>query len=202
MEIIHIYALNGYWRIISNPLFGKSMQLDEAERRLEDSQIKLVRLRSQANVMSSKIFKRDGLKSTKVERRSSSRIQISEDSASPPHQAHSKPKLVIPAANVKKYQATKPSEPSPKASTLSGSRSSTSTSTRVNSIVKVKREKSYRISSEQETLEVEAKGTKRKLGNSQITYHYQFFLFLCVFNIFVWICISIIACYLIFIFLF
>ncbi|KAM7475801.1 hypothetical protein LguiB_023044 [Lonicera macranthoides] len=138
-------------------------QLDEAERRLDDSQIKLVRLRSQANVMSSKNSKGDGFKSIKVERRSPSPIQISEDSASPPHQAHSKPKLVIPAANVKKYQAMKPSEPSPKASTLSGSRSSTSPSTHVNSIVKAKGEKSYRITSEQETMEVEAKGTKRKL---------------------------------------
>ncbi|CAK9182387.1 unnamed protein product [Ilex paraguariensis] len=181
-------------------------QLDQAERRLEETHVKLARHRGRDKVMSSKgsvgngmkevnaeqrstsptqiseghsqrppqsrpqlvqenvkpskNSLKEGVKEVKLERRSSSPIQISEDSSKshPP----SKPRLVIPAVNPKVSPPTKMAEFGSKINTGSSSRTCASVPTHTDSIVKQKGDKFQRISSEQEAVETQAKGTKRK----------------------------------------
>ncbi|CAA2935225.1 U5 small nuclear ribonucleo 40 kDa [Olea europaea subsp. europaea] len=57
-------------------------QLDEAETRLEEMQIKLARLRGRGKIMASKTSFGNGLNDVKVEGRSASPIQVSEGSSS------------------------------------------------------------------------------------------------------------------------
>ncbi|KAH9770284.1 WD REPEATS REGION domain-containing protein [Citrus sinensis] len=74
-------------------------QLEEAEKRLEDSQSKLARLRCQDNVVSSRSSPANGTNSVKVERRSISPVRINEGSSR--NKSQSRTELLIPAVNPK-----------------------------------------------------------------------------------------------------
>lgn len=130
------------------------MQLEEAERRLHDSQCKLARLRGQRQSQGSL---ENGAKNVKVERRSSSPVHINRSSSR--NQPQSKPELLIPAVNPKLSQPMK-------SSNSSGTQATSSVSTQSNSAMKVKGEKPSRVSSELEDVEIHDKGTKRKLGET------------------------------------
>ncbi|KAH9705670.1 WD REPEATS REGION domain-containing protein [Citrus sinensis] len=106
-------------------------QLEEAEKRLEDSQSKLARLRCQDNVVSSRGSPANGTKSVKVERRSVSPLHINEGSSR--NRSQSRTELLIPAVNPKISEPIK--------STWSGAKdpsgSSTQASPAAHSIVTV-----------------------------------------------------------------
>ncbi|XP_059643025.1 uncharacterized protein LOC132284899 [Cornus florida] len=140
-------------------------QLEQAERRLEDTQFKLARLRGRDNGTPSKYSLGDNIKEVKVERRSTSPMQINE--ASSKRQLQSRPQLVIPAVNPKISQSTKMAESGVNALVSSSGRAGTSVSSHNDSAVKVKRENSNRNSSEQEVVEIQAKGTKRKFEQKE-----------------------------------
>ncbi|THG03762.1 hypothetical protein TEA_003737 [Camellia sinensis var. sinensis] len=108
-----------------------SLPLDQAERRLEDSQSKLARLKGCNGVISSKNPQGDDVKDVKVEQRSTSPI-------------HKRSAL--------------------KASSDSHAQARISVSSHANNIMKLKEEESCGISSEQEAIEIQAKGTKTKFG--------------------------------------
>lgn len=141
--------------------FVRGLQLEEAEKRLEDSQSKLARLRCQDNVVSSRGSPANGTKSVKVERRSVSPLHINEGSSR--NRSQSRTELLIPAVNPKISEPIK--------STWSGVKDPSGSSTQASpaahsiGIVKVKGEKSHRNSSDSEIVEVRDRGTKRKFGN-------------------------------------
>lgn len=141
------------------------MQLKEAEKRLNDSQSKLARLRGQKNAVPYKNKMDNGSKSVKVERRSTSPIHKNEGSTS---KAQSKPELVIPAVTPKISQPMKWAGSGSQAGPLVPSHS--------NSSMKAKGELPSRTISEREVVESQDKGTKRKFGKT-LTYstvsHYQ-----------------------------
>ncbi|XP_020548263.1 U5 small nuclear ribonucleoprotein 40 kDa protein [Sesamum indicum] len=118
-------------------------QLNDAEKRLEDTQNKLARLRGQNMSKASKNLT-NGREEVIVERRSASPINMSEGSSQ------------------KQSQST-PKESGNKTFSGSGSLSSSATPTHVNSLAKFKGEKARKVSSEQETVEPQPKGTKRNL---------------------------------------
>ncbi|KAL3831163.1 hypothetical protein ACJIZ3_019965 [Penstemon smallii] len=123
------------------------VQLEEAEKRLEDTQNKLVRLRGQI------VSTMDSKTSIKVEIRPASPLSKSGDVTS-----LNRPKLVIPALPL--YV------PQPRDMKESGHNgvSSSSDSFPPNSIAKLKGDKARRISLNQEPItETPQKGTKRKL---------------------------------------
>ncbi|KAI7984932.1 putative WD repeat-containing protein alr3466 [Camellia lanceoleosa] len=138
-------------------------QLDQAERRLEDSQSKLARLRGRDIATSSKNSKGDDVKDVKVDRRSASPFQISEDSS--PNQPQSRPQLIVPAVNPKVSPPIKMA-PGTKASSGSHSQARIQASSHTNSTVKHKGDKSQRTS-EIEATEIQAKGTKRKFEQKE-----------------------------------
>lgn len=138
-------------------------QLEEAEKRLEDSQSKLARLRCQDNVVSSRSSPANGTKSVKVERRSVSPLHINEGSSR--NRSQSRTELLIPAVNPKISEPIK--------STWSGAKDPSGSSTQASpaahsiGIVKVKGEKSHRNSSDSEIVEVRDRGTKRKFEQKE-----------------------------------
>ncbi|KAL3818474.1 hypothetical protein ACJIZ3_004379 [Penstemon smallii] len=166
-------------------------QLDEAEKRLEDTQNKLAHLRGRSVTMPSNTSI-SGRAESKVERNSASPFQVREDS-SPEHlskvimksvrddhevarrppspfsengvssqnQTQSRPKLVITAPNIP--QPLEMKESVNKVSSGSDSPPPVSTRIHVNSIAKLKGDKARRISIKQEAVETPQKGTKRKL---------------------------------------
>ncbi|CAL5440582.1 unnamed protein product [Camellia sinensis] len=140
-------------------------QLDQAERRLEDSQSKLAHLRGRDIATSSKNSKGDDVKDVKVERRSASPFQISEDSSQ--NQPQSRPQLIVPAVNPKVSPPIKMA-PGTKASSGSHSQARIQARSHTNSIVKHKEDKSQRTS-EIEATEIQAKGTKRKFEQKEHT---------------------------------
>jgi hypothetical protein len=133
------------------------VQLEEAEKRLHDSQSKLARLRSRSNAVPSKASLENGSKNVKAERRSTSPIPIHGTSSR--NLPKSKPELLIPAVNPKIPQVIKSSNDS-------GPQASPSVSTRSNSPMRVKGNKPSRVSSQMEVVEIEDKGTKRKFGEA------------------------------------
>ncbi|KAL6319372.1 hypothetical protein AAG906_014046 [Vitis piasezkii] len=118
-------------------------QLQEAEKKLLDSQAQLGRLRSKDNLVSSRSSVDNGTKKVKVERRSTSPLQL-----------QSRPELLIPAVNPKISQPVKLAD--------AGTRARSPTPNHAHSVGKVKWEKSHGSSSEREMVEVQDKGTKRK----------------------------------------
>lgn len=133
-------------------------QLEEAEKRLHDSQSKLARLRIQSKAVPSKASLENGTKNVKAERRSTSPIPIHK--ASSRNLPQSKPELLIPAVNPKIPQVIK-------SSNGSGTQASPSASTQSNSPMKVKGNKPSRVSSQLEVVEIEDKGTKRKFEQKE-----------------------------------
>uniref|UniRef100_A0A2N9FCA4 Uncharacterized protein n=1 Tax=Fagus sylvatica TaxID=28930 RepID=A0A2N9FCA4_FAGSY len=139
-------------------------QLEETEKRLNDSQSKLARLRSNSNAVSSKGDVQNGTKKLKVERRSPSPIRKSEDSSR--HQPQSKPELLIPSVNPRFSQPINLARSSAKASSSSSTQSSPSISTQSYSAMKSKGDIPSRVSSE-EVVNIQEKVTKRKFEQEE-----------------------------------
>lgn len=163
------------------------MQLEEAEKRLQDSESKLARLRG---VVSSKNNEVNGTKSVKVEKRSISpvsskqpqskaepdngtkRVKVERRSTSPVHvtdgpsrkQLQSKPELLIPAVTPKVSQPVISASTKSSRSSASPAQVSSLVSNHSNDAVKEKGDKTLRISSDCEIVQKQEKGTKRKLG--------------------------------------
>ncbi|XVF08597.1 hypothetical protein REPUB_Repub07fG0016800 [Reevesia pubescens] len=131
-------------------------QLDQAEKRLQDSQSKLARLRGRHNTTSSNASL--PTKSVKVERRSVSPEHINGGSKNQPQ---SRTELVIPSVNPKISQPIKPAGSGAK--TTIGLEASAAS----NRAVKVKAEKSHRSSSDAEVVETKDRGTKRKFEQKE-----------------------------------
>ncbi|KAJ7945619.1 Transducin family protein / WD-40 repeat family protein [Quillaja saponaria] len=141
------------------------MQLEEAEKRLRDSESKLVRLRGKNSAVSSKSCLQSGTASVKMERRSTSPMRVNEGSSR--KQCESKPKLLVPAVTPKISQPILLAGSSARASVSSGSQTSLSVSTQSTSSVKVTDEKSHRMFAEKDYSEIKEKGTKRKLEQNE-----------------------------------
>ncbi|XP_075660400.1 uncharacterized protein LOC142630305 [Castanea sativa] len=141
-------------------------QLEESEKRLHDSKSKLARLRTQRNGLSSKGTAENGRKNLKVERRSNSPINISEDSSR--HQPQSKPELLIPSVNPKVSQHINSAKFGAKPSNGPSTQSSPSVSTQSYSAMKVKGDRPSRVSTEaEEEVKIQDKGTKRKFEQKE-----------------------------------
>ncbi|XP_014524268.1 uncharacterized protein LOC106780490 [Vigna radiata var. radiata] len=141
-------------------------QLHDAEKRLQDSESKLARLRGQTNAVSSRNTFDDGIKTVKTERRSNSPIDRNESSIKTLHQ--SKPELLIPSVNPKISQPVLLPKPS-KASVSSNSEATPGihNSPITGDSSRGKSDKSHRISSEQQKTEIKDKGTKRKFEQKE-----------------------------------
>lgn len=144
------------------------MQLAESENRLEETQRKLARLRSRGNPVSSTKFSQNGVK-VKEERRSCSPVKISQHSLpnhgdrgngnssrsyAPDHPRNNfenRPPLVIPAVYPKSSALIKMDEAGNTSGPTYGKGSA--------------KEKGNRIPPEQEVVEAQSRGTKRKFGN-------------------------------------
>ncbi|KAI9114320.1 hypothetical protein K1719_014548 [Acacia pycnantha] len=137
-------------------------QLEEAEKRLKDSESQLARLRGQPNVAASRSCVDDRTKIVKLE--PNSPIHINE--APPIAHNNRKPKLlipdVIPPSSQNILQRT-----SGKASISTDSESSPSLSSRATIGAKVKEEKSQEVSTDEEVKDIKYKGTKRKLEHKE-----------------------------------
>lgn len=144
----------------------ENLQLEQAGRRLNDSQSKLARLRSRDGLSGSRKNVGDSSRSVKEERKSPSPVYI-EDNYSR-KQSQSKPQLIIPALKPKIAQPVKLEESSAKPFG-SVSRTSVSSTTQSNGVGKQKGEFSSKHPAEIEVVELQAKGRKRKLGKI-ITY--------------------------------
>ncbi|XP_061357128.1 uncharacterized protein LOC133301511 [Gastrolobium bilobum] len=142
-------------------------QLEEAEKRLEDSESKLARIRGQTNAVSSKSSLDDRIKTVKTERRSSSPIDRNEGSSK--NQYQSKPELIIPAVTPKISPPILLPRSSANASISSSSEAIASVHTPSihGSGSRVKSDKSHRLSSEQQNIEIKDKGTKRKFEQKE-----------------------------------
>lgn len=151
------------------------MQLEESEKRLHDSKSKLARLRTHSNGLSSKGTAANETKNLKVERRSTSPINISEDSSR--HQPQSRPELLIPSVNPKVSQHINSAKFGAKPSNGSSSQSGPSVSTQSYSAMKVKGDKPSRFSTEpEEEVKIQDKGTKRKFGEIHLLHSFTLFL--------------------------
>ncbi|XP_057422502.1 uncharacterized protein LOC130716516 [Lotus japonicus] len=136
-------------------------QLEESEKRLHDSESKLARLRGPANAVSSRKNDRldnNGIKSVKMERRSSSPVDRNEGSSKNHHQSQSKSELVIPAVAPKVSLLTMLQKSAAKSVLSSGSEASGGG----------KAEKALaRVSSEQQNTEVKERAAKRKFEEKE-----------------------------------
>ncbi|KAI3759563.1 hypothetical protein L6452_07460 [Arctium lappa] len=177
-EVQHLRTSLAYYKsVVSVGLVGSGMQLDESEKKLEETQCKLARLRSQGCTLPSA---RSGENGSRVkEERSSSHLKISEE---PFHKhanegngnsSHSyledcpktvkierRPLLVIPCVNPKISAPLKIAE-SVKASSEFGSRPGMSVPACESHVKEI----GYGLLSNQEAAENEARGIKRKFGN-------------------------------------
>ncbi|KAL4363549.1 hypothetical protein GQ457_04G014750 [Hibiscus cannabinus] len=133
-------------------------QLDQAEKRLQDSQSKLARLRGQHKYNT--VFSNASMasKSVKAEQISTTHDCINGDSKMKPQ---SKTELVIPTVNPKISQPIKPAGSSAK--TTIGLEASPAS----NRAVKAKAETSHRNSSNSEVVETKDRGTKRKFEHKE-----------------------------------
>ncbi|KAM0018694.1 putative transcription factor WD40-like family [Helianthus debilis subsp. tardiflorus] len=123
------------------------MQLEEAEKRLGETERKLAHLRSRGNAVPSTKVSENGVK-VKEERRSCSPTPTKTGVHSRNGKPEQRPQLVIPAVNPKPFVPVKMEETD-----------SRSIPTHSKSAVK---EKGHRISREHEGSETQSKGTKRK----------------------------------------
>ncbi|KAL4566723.1 hypothetical protein LXL04_030846 [Taraxacum kok-saghyz] len=128
--------------------------LDESEKRLEETQRKLARLKGRSNPILSTKSSQNSVK-VKEERRSCSPVKTipTDQNKNPKHEQ--RPQLVIPSVNPKSSAPIK---------IETGNKPSTSVPSYAKSIVK---EKGHRISREQETVETPSKGTKRKFEQKE-----------------------------------
>ncbi|XP_004501755.1 uncharacterized protein [Cicer arietinum] len=144
-------------RNLRNRLSYYKSQLDEAEKRLRDSELKLARLRGQTN-HTTKSDADDGIVAVKTERRSISPIDRNNErfSKNNNHQSN-KPQLVIPAVTPKTSHLSK-SNPKASASEIS------TPSVHIPSVNGGNSDKSRR---DKQNLEVKDKGTKRKFEQKE-----------------------------------
>ncbi|XP_054806494.1 uncharacterized protein LOC129309125 [Prosopis cineraria] len=140
-------------------------KLEEAEKRLKDSESQLARLRGQANGVSSGSCLDDTTKTVKIERRSISPIHRNEGPSIIQH--NSKPKLLIPDVIPPSSQNIPLQRTSEKASVSTDSQSSPSSSSHAIIGAKVKEEKSQEVSTDEEINEIKYRGTKRKLEHKE-----------------------------------
>ena len=179
------------------------MQLVEAEKRLEESQVKLGRLSGKGNATApNKLSVENGIKNVKVERKSPSQVRVNE--ASPGSQPQSRTELVIP----KVPQPLKLVGSGARISSCSSAQPSSSTPSngvanvkveKLNSVADVKVEKSnsdvkversHKSSSpDVEVIEIQDRGTKRKIGNSFVSF-FPFFSIPRVFFSFIISCLG------------
>lgn len=143
-------------KLLADHMFGNDVQLQDAEKRLRDSESKLARFRGQTNVVSSRSCGDDRAIAVKMERRSKSPIDRNEGSSKNQHQ--SRPELHIPNAAPKDSQPIPLSKSSAKSSMSSGAEAS-----------RGKSDKSHRLASGQQNIEIQDKGTKRKFGKTLIS---------------------------------
>lgn len=141
-----------FWAFSTNLRFLSGLQLEEAEKRLHDSESKLARLRRQSNAVSSK----DSLKSRAV----NVKVEQTVNEVSRP-QPLSKPELVIPAVTPKISQNSALAGNGAKSSSSSRAQSSPS---HIKNVIKVEGDKNIGNSSLRETSNTSDRGTKRKLG--------------------------------------
>ncbi|KAL5707911.1 hypothetical protein ACHQM5_018760 [Ranunculus cassubicifolius] len=142
-------------------------QLEQAERRLNDSQSKLARLRSRDNLSGSRKSIGESSGIVKEVPKIFSPVKIEESPSR--RQSQVRPQLVIPAVNPKIAQPVKVVEPSLRSSVGSGSQAPVSTSSQTNGVRKVKEEFSSKPSADVEVVVVQAKGRKRKLEEKEHT---------------------------------
>ncbi|GLU20813.1 hypothetical protein SLE2022_369950 [Rubroshorea leprosula] len=137
-------------------------ELAQAEKRLEDSQSKLARLRGQQIVASPSGPVAISNGHVKVEHGSTSPLHINEGSKS---QAYSRTELVIPSVNQKISQPLKSVGSAMKAISGSGGEENPSSSSK--SATKVNAEKSARHSSNLGVAEMKDRGAKRKFEQKE-----------------------------------
>ncbi|KAK2662232.1 hypothetical protein Ddye_000806 [Dipteronia dyeriana] len=161
-------------------------QLAESEKRLQDSQSKLARLRGQDNAVSSRSSQNNGTKRVKVEGRSASPVYKEEGFSR--NRPQSRPELLIPAVTPNISQPIKlsgygtkgligystqasPSNHSNSAVRVKEEKSYSSTqaspSNHSNSVLRVKEEKSYKNSTDREVVDAQDRGTKRKFEQKE-----------------------------------
>ncbi|XP_021673430.2 uncharacterized protein LOC110659707 isoform X2 [Hevea brasiliensis] len=140
-----------------------SLQLQQAEKRLSETEVRLARLRGQSIAAPSKASIGNRNKSAKMEFRSTSPIHAIESASR--NQPQLRTELLIPAANPKISQHIKLAGSSMKFSVGSGAQSSASTHT--NTLSKLKAEKSCRSSPDAQVNEVQDRETKRKLEEKE-----------------------------------
>lgn len=98
-EIVFIWfnvLIDFVWNLYANWIIGNGYQVQEAEKKLLDSQVQLGRLRSKDNAVSSRNSLDNESRKVKVERRSTSPLRLP-----------SRPELLIPAVNPKASQPLK-----------------------------------------------------------------------------------------------
>lgn len=148
------------------------MQLEEAEKRLQDTECQLARLRGQTHLVSSRSCLGDITKTVKTERRSTSPIHRNESSSKIQHKH--KPLLVIPSVTPQSSQSQHILLPTSEGASIStGLQACPSLTTHSITSAKVKSEKSCRTSSEDKLIEVKGKHKKRKMGKTFISGSFQ-----------------------------
>ncbi|EOY22645.1 Nucleotide binding protein, putative isoform 1 [Theobroma cacao] len=135
-------------------------QLHQAEKRLQDSQSKLTRLRERHNRASSGGSLANGTKNVKVEPRSTSPEHINGGFRNQPQ---SRTELVIPSVNPRNAQPVKSAGSGANSAAVSGLEASAAS----NRAVKAKAEKSHRSSTDVQAVETKDKGTKRKFEQKE-----------------------------------
>lgn len=161
-------------------------QLEEAEKRLEETKSKLVRIRRRCNNDSSTVNKKSMVtgKEVKVEKRSPSPATINggakssrrhemldQESESPPLRSkyfsektsQSKPLLVIPTVEPKVSHSMRTNESGPRVPSTSDSSPIGPSHSHVDGMVKTKEDRSHKKSPERKLIESQERGTKRKL---------------------------------------
>ncbi|OMO94736.1 hypothetical protein CCACVL1_05854 [Corchorus capsularis] len=135
-------------------------QLEQAEKRLQDSESKLARFRGQHNASSSSGSHANGIRNVKVERRSISPERVNGSSKNLPQP---RTELVIPSVNPKTSQPVKSGGSGANTAAICGLEASPAS----NKAVKVKKEKSHRTSADAEVVESKDRGTKRKFEQKE-----------------------------------
>ncbi|KAF2311592.1 hypothetical protein GH714_025077 [Hevea brasiliensis] len=134
-----------------------------SKKRLHETEARLARLRGQSNAISSKASLGNGTKSAKMECRSTSPIHAIESASR--SQPQSRNEGLFPAANPSTSQSIKLAGSSAKVFVRSGSQSLPSTPT--DTLPKLKAEKSYISSLDEEVVEIQDRGTKRRLEQKE-----------------------------------
>lgn len=179
------------WKFCINCPCGCDLQLEEAERRLEETKSKLVRIRRRCNNDSTAVNNKSMLtgKDVKVEKRSPSPTMINggikssrrhemldPESESPPlcskylseKTSQSKPLLVIPSVEPKVSHSMRTNESGPGVPSTSDSLPIVPSRSHVDGMVKTKEDRSHKKSPEGKLIKSQERGMKRKLGKTNV----------------------------------